>query len=304
MRSPRPLHPRFRDRPFVTTEAIRAGVTPARLRGSDLTAPFRGVRTARRNVVDLEDRCLAYVRIMPSGSAFSHGTAALLLGIPVPVRIKRERLIHVAVRPPRRAPRVDGVSGHQLDLRTSDVLLCRGVPVTSPARTWCDLAFSLSLPELVAVGDFLIARRRRLNSREELLAAVERRGRGRGVAKLRMALRLLSDRSESFPESILRMLFVDAGLPPVDVNVDLRDASGRFVARPDLRFPDFRLVVEYDGDGHRADRAQWRRDFGRIARLQVLGEEVLRVGADDLEDETELLRVVRVLLARQGWRGP
>ncbi|WP_205244995.1 hypothetical protein [Leifsonia tongyongensis] len=96
-------------------------------------------------------------------------------------------------------------------------------------------------------------------------------------------------------------MFVEAGLPGLDVNVELRDASGRFVARPDLRFPEYRLVVEYEGDGHRTDREQWRRDFGRTARLQVLGEEVLRVGAADLADEPQLLATVRALLARQGW---
>ena len=241
---------------------------------------------------------------MPPESAFSHGTAALLLGLPVPIRIKRESAIHVAVRPPRRAPRVDGVTGHQLDLPDSDVRLISGLPVTGPARTWCDLAPALSLRELVAAGDFLIARNSPLCSREGLDDAIMRRGRGRGVAKLSGAFALLCERSESPQESILRVMFTEAGLPRLDANVDLRDGSGRFIARPDLRFPEYRLVVEYDGDGHRTDREQWRNDFGRIARLQVFGEEVLRVGASDIKDERQLLIIVRALLARQGWREP
>lgn len=301
MRLPGPLHPRFRDLPFLVAEANRAGVGRARLRSSDLTAPFRGVRTPRLIEPTLLNRCAAYLGIMPAGSVFSHGTAALLLGMPAPVRVERERALHVAVTPPRRAPRVDGITGHQLDLCESEITVVRGLPVTTPERTWCDLAPVLSVRELVALGDFLIARTRPLTSRGKLRESVTRRRRGRGVAKLSAALALLNERSESPQESLLRTMFVEAGLPGLDVNVELRDASGRFVARPDLRFPEYRLVVEYEGDGHRTDREQWRRDFGRTARLQVLGEEVLRVGAADLADEPQLLATVRALLARQGW---
>ena len=237
-------------------------------------------------------------------AAFSHGTAARLLGVPLPFRLEREPRIHIAVRPPRRAPRVDGIVGHQLDLGSDHIVRRCSFPVTSPERTWCDLAVVLSARELVAVGDFLIARNRPLTSRDRLGAIVRQWSGRRGAAKLVAALGLLSERAESPPESILRVMLVEAGLPRLDVNLDLRDGSGAFLARPDLRFPDYRLIVEYEGDGHRADRQQWRSDFGRTARLQVFGEEVLRVGAADLRDEAALLAVVRALLIRRGWRQP
>lgn len=299
MRMPEPLHPRFRNRPFLVAEATRAGVGRARLRSSDLTSPHRGVRAPRVVAPTLLDRCAAYLAIMPPRSVFSHSTAALLAGVPLPIRIERESALHVAVLPPQRAPRVDGITGHQLDLRASEVMMIRGLRVTTPERTWCDLGAVLSVRELVAAGDFLIGRERPISSREKLSESVARRGRGRGVANLAKALALLNERSESPQESLLRTIFVQAGLPRLDVNIDVRDGCGRFVARPDLRFPDHRLVVEYEGDGHRTDRKQWRDDFGRIARLQVLGEEVLRVGAADVADEARLLAVVRALLARQ-----
>jgi hypothetical protein len=48
-------------------------------------------------------------------------------------------------------------------------------------------------------------------------------------------------------ESWARVLFVSMGLPSVELQVEIRDERGRFVARVDFLFPQARTVVEFDG---------------------------------------------------------
>ena len=191
--------------------------------------------------------------------------------------------------------------GHQLRLRPDEIGAVTGLRVTSAVRTWCDLGSSLTVRELVVAGDFLVSRHRPLASIGMLASAVEARRRRRGAPRLFSALPLLDERSESPAESIVRTVLVQAGLPQMDVNVDLYDAHGRFLARPDIRFPGYRLIVEYEGDGHRTDRQQWRKDFRRTAQLQLAGETVLRVGADHLADEILLVGDVAGMLRSLGW---
>jgi hypothetical protein len=66
---------------------------------------------------------------------------------------------------------------------------------------------------------------------------------------------LLRPGAESRPETLLRLLLGRAGLPEPEVNVDIRDDSGRFLGRADLVYPPWRTIVEYDGDQHRTSAA-------------------------------------------------
>jgi very-short-patch-repair endonuclease len=241
---------------------------------------------------------LALKTRLPAGAAFSHATAATLLGLPLPPRFRDELHIHVAVPAPTRAPRIRRVVGHQLTLDAADIASVDGIPVTGPCRTWADFAPLLDVAELVALGDAIVDHRSPLGSIADVQRAVAALA-GRGGAKTaRDAAGLIHDRSESPQESMLRVALVRAGLPRLEVNESLYDAHGAFLARPDLRFPDFRTIVEYEGDHHRTDRRQWRRDLTRTAKLQQHGETVIRLGVDDLPSAVDL---VSRLLRRAGW---
>jgi hypothetical protein len=85
------------------------------------------------------------------------------------------------------------------------------------------------------------------------------------------------------------------------VNVDVRTARGRFIARPDIRFRDYPVVVEYEGDGHRTDKQQWRRDVGRLSDLADAGLDVIRATGEDLPDFRNLVIRTRARLRRHGW---
>ncbi|WP_157803016.1 hypothetical protein [Compostimonas suwonensis] len=193
--------------------------------------------------------------------------------------------------------RTRDVAGHVLDAGPHDLRMWGDLPLTGPERTWCDLAGALSLRQLVAAGDHLIHHRQPLTTPHELRAAVDRFAGHRGVRALRAALPLLSDRAESPAESELRVVLALAGLPTPLVNHEIRTRTGRFIARVDLLFPENRLVVEYQGDHHRTDQKQWRRDLARAAELESERYRVTEVTADDLRSEPALIARIRRLLS-------
>lgn len=249
-------------------------------------------------------RCQLLGLGLPAHVFYSGATAAALLGMPVPLRYTQPgALLEVSVPGPARAIRRDGVRGRRLQIDATDVEARHGIRLTSPSRTWCDLAPELTLAELVAAGDHLIFHERPMVTRAELAAAVDGHPGRRWRSKLRRALELLDDRAESPRESMLRVILVTHGFPAPRANVNLYDESGRFVARVDLLFEEYREVLEYQGDHHRTDVFQWRRDLSRKAEIESLGFHVTEVTADDLVDVASLLRRLERNLRRRGWAG-
>lgn len=290
---------------FTVAAARSAGVQPHRLNASDLMKAHWGVRVPASADPGFFERCRLLAAALPSHVFFSGVTAAALTGIPVPVRFdpSGETLIEVSVADPGRAIRRPGIVGRKLTLKASDIRVWRGIRLTTPARTWCDLAPTLTLPELVAAGDYLLSPRRRVVSAEDLAAAVAVHPGRRWRPKLKRALGLLNARSESPKESELRVIVVTHGLPEPVINVDIRTSSGRFVARVDMLFDDFGEILEYQGDHHRSDVRQWRRDRIRESELESMGYHVMEVVSDDLRDPARLIRRIEANLRRRGWTG-
>lgn len=176
-----------------------------------------------------------------------------------------------------------------------------GVAVTTPERTWCDLAEECTVPQLVAAGDWLLRYGR--SSRDGLRAAVSAYPGRRGRGKLAVAVEWLDAASESPKESEVRSLLLLAGLPAPEVNPAIRDPLGRFVARVDLFFRVFGEVLEYHGDHHRTDRSQWRRDRTREAELESLGLHVTEITNSDVGRPRALVERTARNLRRRGWSG-
>ncbi|GAA4765886.1 hypothetical protein GCM10023351_06220 [Microbacterium gilvum] len=285
-RRPDPLPARVAGRAFRARDVPEA--SPARLRASDLWIPAQGIRlpVARRDVVSV---CRAILLTLPSCAVFSHGTAAQLAPLPVPRRITAEDRVHVTTPVGVRARRGRRIRGHERALHPDEVVERSGLPVTSPARTFCDLAEDLTLAELVAVGDAAA----RIVGAEAIRRAVERVPARRRSAVLRRALELLDPASESPKESELRVLLITSGFGPFRCNVEVRDGEGGFVARVDLAIVGLKIAIEYEGDHHR-DKAQWRRDQARRRRLEALGWIYIPVTQADLDDPRRLLNDLRV----------
>jgi very-short-patch-repair endonuclease len=297
-----PLPPHLAGSPFTVSSAEAAAVTPKRLRGRDLDRSVWGVRREKALPDDVRTRCRSFAVRMPANAVFSHATAALLMNAPLPLRLELDGSVDIAVPAPARAPHARGIRGHSIRVLGDDVAFTDGIAHTSPARTWCDLAAKLSLVELVALGDFLVHWRLPLASVDQLLAKSALYAGQPGMARMREAIPLLSDRSESPPESALRVIVVQAALPALRVNYEIVQLETGATVRTDLAFDKYKVLLEYQGDYHRTAKGQWRKDMTRRSRLEADGWIVIELNADDLRDPEELVSRIEAALTRHGWR--
>lgn len=256
--------------------------------------PFHNVRVARPTG-ELEDLCLAYLYRAGEDEFFSHATAARLWGLPVPGRGGRRGPLDVAVVVPRHPPQTFGVRGHQL--ARADVRHVAVLPVASPADVWMHLASTLPLDDLVVLGDCLVRRREPLATLEELRTVVARGTGSRGIRTLRVALPLVRPLTDSPQETLLRLALLRGGLPEPLVGHRISDGAV-YVGTPDLAYPEDRVCLEYEGDGHRTDIATFRYDIERHERFRDAGWHVIRVTADHLRAPAGLVARVGRALAR------
>lgn len=294
MRRPAPLELRTSSRAFRTRDAVAAGVSPDRLRARDLQRPFHGIRSLGLDLDEHLDRCAALLPRLEPGAHFSHVSAALAHGLPLPVRHSSGR-VHISVFDPDRAPKLRGVISHELVASGQLISTAGTLPVIGPADTWVHLAPLIAPHSMIAVGDYLItgdepySGEPPLCSREDLGAAIRRHARRRGVAQARAALDRVRYGPLSPQETRLRLLMEDAGLPIPALNFRVRDGAGRIVGMVDLALVDARIAVEYQGSHHRDDRDVYLSDIGRRERLEDLGWKVIYVVAADLADHPEKL---------------
>lgn len=236
MPRPRQLPDPFDSGTFAVRDAKEAGVPMSSLRG--LAGPYRGVRShAAPESVTERWRALSLVR--SERLVLSHCSAARIHRLPLPSSCEHSAL-HVTTGGAKiRRP---GVVPHR-GARTPVVV--RGVPVTSLAQTWIDLAPHLSLDALVVLGDAIA---KRLDGTDPLRAVVGRRV--PGVRRAREALTWIRVGSASPMETRSRVLFVRAGLPEPELNVEIHDPDGGWIATSDLVWREARVVGEYQGAQH------------------------------------------------------
>jgi very-short-patch-repair endonuclease len=307
MPHPSELPEDLRHRAFTFAEAIAAGVTPQRLRASDLDAPFHGIRiaepTAAGDPPSLRRQCETIAPRLRPFQFFSHETALALIGAPLP-QWPHLPGIHVSAHRPAREPRTRGVIGHRLQTRESAAIFIGGLPVEHPARAWRQVGRQWIVDDLVAAADFLIARRRRpLATIEDLRDEVRVMGDVAG-RRLTQALRDAREGSESPEETRLRLVITRNGLPEPELNWDLRDAGGRLIARLDLAYPSLRVGVEYDGRVHADDHRQFEADADRWSAIARAGWTHVRVLRHHMRGRPpRAVDMVREALRSAGWSG-
>jgi hypothetical protein len=93
---------------------------------------------------------------------------------------------------------------------------------------------------------------------------------------------MLSARAESPMESVMRFVWVGAGLPASLVNPEIIDPTGQFIARVDLLEPETGLVGEYNGTWHRNGLQPWS-DAVRQRPLERWSFTVVNLGGPDFE---------------------
>ncbi|WP_375388618.1 DUF559 domain-containing protein [uncultured Amnibacterium sp.] len=284
-------------RAFGPADARRAGVGENRLRRKDLHRPFHGVRVATPPT-NLLERCLAYGPRLKPGQFFSHTTAALLHGRSLPLGFEDEPDVHVAALLPADAPHARNVRGHRL-LESLEPVQRSGLPVAHEADVLWQLAGMLAFEDLVVVADELLndTDLPEAHARRVLLdrAAAARRV---GSAKLVRAVDASRRGARSPTETRVRLVLDAARIPEAELNAPIQESgTGRYLGSPDFVWRAQRIVLEYDGDGHRVDKRQFRRDIIRYDDLVADGWRVLRATGDDLTAEGRKALVRRVARA-------
>lgn len=277
MRKPRPLPPELSGRSFTLSEQRDAGVAPHRAWRSDLRVASRGVRVPWAAEQSLLHTCRLLTRICPS-TVCCFGTAGLLLRCPLPWSVQNDLRVHLARVDGGTRPVRKGVAGHRLDFRATDLTVLDGVPLTSPARTWLDLASVLDSEDLVVAADFFICSQSRsfgrnrlaLCSLADLRSQVDDNPGVRGIRRARSALELARVGADSAPETKLRLAMGRLGLPEPALAYVITDSTDWELAWPDVAFPEFRVAVNYDGRHHLEPR-QRELDIRRDESIAAIG---------------------------------
>ena len=88
------------------------------------------------DAIDSRERLALLAGLLPADAAYSHATAAALLGAHVDLPARA----HVAMTPRRVLPQRAEFVVHARGLTEQDVVLHRGLRTTSGPQTWLDLA--------------------------------------------------------------------------------------------------------------------------------------------------------------------
>jgi len=242
-------------------------------------------------------RARAALKVSPAGTRVSHHTAALLWGAEPP----RTPDVHVSLPAANGRSVRRGIKAH-VQTAPAGTAMLRGLPVSTPAQTFCELAASgIALVDLVIVGDGLV-RKERATAEQLRRAAEQWHGAGRKLAC--RAAALVRAGVDSAMETRLRLLIVFAGLPEPKVNVRLRREDGTVLRRLDLCYEEYRLIVEYDGRQHAEDEQQWLSDINRREELDRRAYRLIIVTSHGIyRDPLQTLQRVRAALQERGARG-
>lgn len=253
-----------------------------------------GVYRYADSPLTLAMRIVAARHVLPHDVALSHVSNLRWRGL----AIDTGAVLHFASNSRLHVSR-QGISFHRFGGRLHPTNF-RGIPILGPDRTFVDTATLLSVHDLVRVGDWLVA-----NGHTDLstLDAYVTCSHLDGVLRARKALPLLRTGVESIKESEVRMILHRFGVLLPAVNRNIFDTGGKFLARGDLVYEEFKFLVEYDGWQHERDARQRQHDHLRRERLEAEGWRVIVITAIDLKDPGAIAMRVYEALKQRGYEG-
>ena len=221
---------------------------------------------------DLRGRLTALDLFMGRRAVACLGTAAALYGFDV----ENTSAIHV-LDPGVRMRSTVGLSVHQR--HGAPLTSWGGRLLTAPAWTAVEVARQLRRPRALATLD--AALHSGLCSPAELAQAVREQHGRRGIVAVREVLGHTDARAESAMESEARLVMIDHGVAPRELQYEIRAPQGELY-RVDFAWPHAWLAAEYEGVEHHSGPAAMRRDKARVARIQEAGWTIIPIVADDV----------------------
>ncbi|MCV7132570.1 DUF559 domain-containing protein [Mycobacterium hodleri] len=259
-----------RTNPFIGSEALVNGRVPNKYRLRtryrailpDIYLPKDAEPTLRQRTRGAWQWTYGDGVVCGLAAAAMHGSRWIADDVPV-------ELIWPNARPPR------GVKTRRDRLLSGEVERVDGIWVTTVARTAFDLGRRGPLDGCIERIDAL---GNATGLAVDAVMAVARRHPGSpGVRKLPAVLELYDRGAESPRETWLRLVLIRAGYPRPRTQIPVGGAYGQPTYFLDMGWDDVKLAVEYDGDHHRTDSAQFAKDIVRMEFVNELGWQVIRV---------------------------
>jgi len=241
---------------------------------------------------------VATLAVLGPGPALSHSSAARFHGLVLPRSVDDD----VWLTDPDQWRVGKGYRIAAAALPQEDVVDTGAFPVTGAARTLVDCAREWPLVDAVVALDAALFEER--VRRPDLAAAVLRQRHWLGIGRAARAVGLADGRAESPLESQGRLAFLDAGLPPFELQVELHGPRG-LVARVDGWYDEAAVAIEFDGrvkyddprEGRTPAQVAWE-EKRREDLIRDLDVRVVRVVASDLPRVERPAGRLRQLLAQ------
>lgn len=293
---------------FTVRKAEAAGIRPGRHSAPDLHRPFSGVRSVEKPTT-FDDFVTCCALRFKSSHRLGGKAAARHWGLPLSKPWDEDEPIDVIVPTGMTPPKTHGIRGRRLKSDRAETRILKGIPVIDAVATVFTCAADLTVDEAVTMIDALVTTAMNypnLGPGRPLstLAAIEARlaqwGQFPGHRTIRAALPFAREKVESPKETETRLLIISNGLPEPVVQYAAYQ-EGKFLARVDLAYPELKIAIEYDGDGHRKKKSEWRRDIQRQRALEAAGWIILHLTEVDLaqdEQETFIGHVRRAIAQR------
>lgn len=277
--------------PFTRAQAKAHGVTSRMLQGPGYERVHPRVWKRADHVMTDEDRLRAARLALPDDAQLSGITRLQELGLDygprLPFRFVVDRDVHrkvegVFLHRTKRMPPLDGV----------------GVCVEAAYISYCSLCRVI---DAIKVGDWLLHNGHMDQQRLEAMAVAEPWR--AGAQEVMWVLPHLEPRSRSLKESETRAVLEFAGLPRPESNAEL-GIDEELKVFGDLVYRLWKAVVEYEGDHHQLDRAQYTDDIGRYALFREHDVDYVQVTKESLDRPRPMVLEVYRVLRGNGYDGP
>ena len=204
------------------------------------------------------------------GHALSHQSAALAMGLPVPLHPDMPvHLTALTVQP--RSRRVADTVLHHSDSIINEVIEVGGLRVLTPDRTVADCLRTMRPANGVAVADQAV--RSCATTVRDVRRVIDAQRRWRGRPRAVAAVGLVDPRRETWLESYSFVKLHELGVDLPTPQVEVFDEWGRFVARVDGLWISDGVVAEADGRGkYLMGIAEDDGASGRAAAIRVVEE--------------------------------
>ncbi|AJR18680.1 hypothetical protein GUY44_17750 [Pimelobacter simplex] len=271
--------------PFTSAMAAAGGLSPRGLRRLLASGQVRhllhDVYVGAPTPDSLDLRARAAALVLPEHAVVCDTSAAWLHGInlvPLAALDVSPRLDAVSIDGSA-VVRRPGIRGGKRVLRRDEITSVEGIRVTTPVRTACDVARLRGRLRAIAALDAF--RRSFAITEAELWHVVPRLAGHRGVIQLRELVPLSTARADSQPESWVRLMIHDEGLPMPQPQVWTMLPDGRRV-RMENAYAHLRIAVEYDGEEFHTAPDDREHDEERREELRRAGWLVIVVRKDGL----------------------